>query len=289
MSSGKRIVKLLATIFGIILATGIIFSIIYGIFKLYNIFGGRIENIFNGSWKSEQVSIYDEDVNIYDVLENNDISEINIDLGGTNLEIIQGDYPQIIVTDRTNKINKSVSGNTLTIKERDISGISFSINDEENMLKLYIPEEVVIEKINLNVGAGNVHIKNLNLEKFICKFGAGNVELNNIVTRNADISTGVGKTVMKNMKIASLDLSTGIGETVYEGYILDDSKIDKGIGKIDLTLKGNYDNYLLDVDKGIGSVNIEKNNTSSNQNNDSDKIKLKISSGIGKVNLKFVD
>lgn len=279
MNFGQKLAKIFAFIFGIILAFSIISACVIGIFKLTQIIDFSSNN--NDVEKSfeEVVKIYKED-NEYD------FTNIKIDISSVELSIYQGDYENFEFECNTEKIEKSIKNGTLNIEQKDRGKIRIATSNSKNdKLTLYIPKNINIDKFKLITGASKVYVNGLEVEQFDAKLGAGKTTIDNISANEATISTGVGNVVMNSMMVGKFDLETGVGNVEYNGYILDNSRISSGIGKIKLNILGNYINYDLDVDKGIGSINLNKGN---NKKSILDKeIKLSVNSGIGSIYINF--
>ena len=83
-----------------------------------------------------------------------------------------------------------------------------------------------------------------------------------------------------------MDLDTGIGEVNIRAQITGKSKIDTGIGKTNLTLMGNKDDYQCTIDRGIGDLKIDNEKISNGKyGNGQNLIDFEI--GIGAVNINF--
>ena len=310
MSGGKKLVKVLSIIFGIILAVSIFTGIICAIVAL----GIGIERIvlkFPNAKNEKDINIYDNvdiynEIKIYDDENIERINNLDIFLEGINLNLISGDYQNIVV-EKSNlnniqsKVSAYIKNGTLVIKEKDdivkfgFLGFNFDVKDE-GTITVKIPKEYDLSLITLNIGTGNLYIKNITSSRIELDFGAGNTKIDGLVAKYASINTGIGNTTMNNMSIGKLDLETGIGKSSYYGTISDDSKIETGIGKLDLSILGKYEEYMLDIEKGIGNVEVQRKNGldeklfniyENTKNNE--KVSLKIENGIGGIDITFIE
>ncbi len=280
MNGGQKVVKIFALIFGIVLAFSIISSCVIVIFKLTQIVDFSSDNSKIEENFEQVVKVYKED-NEYE------FNNIKISLSSVELYIYQGDYENLEYKCNTELIEKSIKNGTLNIEQKDSGKIRIVTgNDKNYKLYLYIPKAINIDKLKLITGASKVYINGLEVEEFDAKFGAGKTVIDNFSASRAKILTGVGSVVMNSMKIGKLDLDTGVGSVEYSGYILDDSKVSSGVGKLKLNIAGSYINYDLDVDKGIGSINLNEGNNNKKDILDKE-IKLKIDSGIGSIYINF--
>lgn len=310
MSSGKKLVKVLSIIFGIILAISIFTGIICAIVAL----GIGIERIvlkFPNAKNEKDINIYDNvdiynEIKIYDDENIGRINNLDIFLEGINLNLISGDYQNIVV-EKSNlnniqsKVSVYIKNGTLVIKEKDdivkfgFLGFNFDVKDE-GTITVKIPKEYDLSLITLNIGTGNLYIKNITSSRIELDFGAGNTKIDGLVAKYASINTGIGNTTMNNMSIGKLDLETGIGKSSYYGTISDDSKIETGIGKLDLSILGKYEEYMLDIEKGIGNVEVQRKNGLDEKSfhiyentKNNEKVSLKIENGIGGIDITFIE
>ena len=85
--------------------------------------------------------------------------------------------------------------------------------------------------------------------------GAGEVTINQInVPKQAGISTGAGRVFIGNCLMMNADLDLGTGEVTVNGELMGESKVNCGIGKVDLVLTG--DDYTIDFYSGVGEANL---------------------------------
>lgn len=105
---------------------------------------------------------------------------------------------------------------------------------------LYLPEEMEIEHIFLDIDAGECIIENRL----------------NVQTLEVDVDAGLAK--IQNMYANRLDLSCDAGSIIYEGEAISGGEADVDAGKIELMLTGKREsdyNYEIDVDAGALVIN----------------------------------
>ena len=92
-----------------------------------------------------------------------------------------------------------------------------------------------------------------------------------------------------NANLNNLDLDMGVGKLSLTSKILGNSKIDSGIGEIDLNLVGNKEDYKLHIDKGIGNVTADGTNLGDDSKYGDGNNYIDIDGGIGSINIDFVN
>ena len=264
----QKLIKYVAIGFAFILIFGIISSILFGLNSLF----GIIDNNKDGIKNMEVVNISDS-VNVLD-----------IEVDKVNLKIKTGDTLRVEL-DRDSRISYNDNGNRLVIKENKLNLFA----DVEDVI-IYVPSSMEWEKVLIETGAGMLDVEELVTDKLELELGVGSVLFNNLnVSKTASIDTGVGKFILSRSVINNLELDMGLGDVILEAKVLGKSEVNAGVGKLDLDLVGESGDYTIDIDEGIGSVLgdgkklIEKGPYGSGNNY------IEIDGGIGECNINFVD
>lgn len=229
MSVLNKIIKNLAIAFGIFLAITIINFCLDGAYVLL-----QSANLINN--KSFEISEHDfEKYSSY----------LDINLKSGSLIIKNGDkfgYETSI-----NDLKVTQDNDKLIIKDNRKN----VFNNKNNVVTIYIPNDLIFEKVNIEMGAGKLDINH--------------VELNNVT------------------------LNLGIGKTNINSTLLGKNTIECGIGKVDLNLDLSADQYAFKLNKGIGEIKLNgkkvKNDTTIGNGENS----LNIDGGIGKISIKTKD
>ncbi len=249
MSIFQRVVKYCAMAFAVylvILIVGGILAGVGGLSFLTDRFGGSDE-VYEGK--------------IYDVSQ--DIGEIEIEIGATDCEILTGE-------------SFTVESNSPKLKVNDINGRLVITDSTRNpktpvTLKVYIPEDANIRKIDISTGAGDIYAESLVCSSLNLECGAGDVEIGEAVaTVKADIEGGVGEITIGGGTLNDLDLEMGVGSLKLTGRLKGDCDLEFGVGDADITLIGTAEDYMINygaddaglktavnIEKGIGTVNID--------------------------------
>ena len=175
---------------------------------------------------------------------------------------------------------------TLKIHEKGIPG--FNAND--SVLKISLPSASSFKTVKIEMGAGKTHIANLNTDILDLNLGAGKNLLEKIeVNTQTKIEGGAGLTEIMASTLNNVDFDLGVGKVFINASILGNSKIECGVGSVELNLLGNQESYQLNVEKGIGSIDVadkiyNNDDTIGNGNN-----YLKIEGGIGNIKVGFTN
>ena len=279
MSDGQKVIKYLAIAFAIFLSVNIIGGIITAIFFGLSMFDINFKIKNNSSITTSEEIVVSQN---YDNIEN-----LKIEIGYSKLEIKQGEEFKVESNTKNEAITMKKQGDTLTIREDSTWNI---FNDDiDSHIIITIPENYYFEKVKIEAGSGEINISDIETKEFNMEVGAGNVIISNIlVEKKTDIDGGAGKVVIKDSNLNDLDLDVGVGEfQILNTQVLDNSNIDAGIGKLEISLKGSLEDYRIIPERGLGSFTIKGEEIENNKIYGQGNNKIDINAGIGKVSIEF--
>lgn len=274
MTSAQKVIKMAAVAFAIFLIVTIISAILSGIYALLTV-TGVVKNNEN-STKLGDMTVIAED--IYDV------SILSIETKGTNLKIETGSKFEV----KSNNSNIKVIENNGNVVVKENSIMKWLGNTKiDSELIIVIPENTEeFEEVSIEAGAGEIKIDSLNTKELSFNLGAGKVTLDNLkVLNDAKIDGGAGEIIIKNCDLNNLDMDLGIGKTTIEGEISGKSKIDTGVGELDLKLNSNLTKYKFELEKGIGQITVDGDKVPNDCTIGNGTNKIEINGGVGAINI----
>jgi hypothetical protein len=290
MSSFQKVVKYCAIAFAVLLGIGIISGIANAAFSLVSVVSGGgfvSNNNFNNNNNNEKTIDFSETYS--------DVRSLDLDNATGELKIRIGETFKVEAENVSESFEAKVSGNgKLTIRENrnKIEFLWFQFdgfNSPNSKITVYLPTDFVAEEAKINTGAGTVSVEGLKTEYLLISAGAGNISGSNLSADEVKIDGGVGNVHFSDVNFTDADLDCGVGNLDIEGILLGKNKIDCGVGEVELDLKGNVDDYELDIDSGVGTVRLngEKIKDSHNSNNWADN-SIEVDGGVGnvKINIK---
>ncbi len=265
MTTVQKAVKYCALAFAVFLAV----SIIVGIFGSIVIIG----NIFSDGATVDEVKTYDVSA---------DVHSLEINIGAVNFTIESAD--EFAVKSNLKDISVEEKGGTLFITEKkEINRLS-----DEAVLTLCIPDDTFFRKVNITTGAGKFNVDTLSTESLIFKLGAGDVSIKHLtVTSCADIEGGAGRITVFDGAINDLDLEMGAGQLNLTSLLTGETELELNVGESNITVKGNKDDYTLDIEKGIGSITVDGESVSGTGSYGNGRNDIEIDGGVGAVKVKF--
>lgn len=200
------------------------------------------------------------------------IRQLDVDVSAGTLEIRK-------TTDSEVSVGTSGLKNSFGFKQRqdgDTLELSMrkKVSTRNNKAKIIVclPENLELQDVSLDVGAGILYIED-------------------ITTGKLDIDMGAGQATVDQFKAGELDVDCGTGEVTLSGEVETDADLECGTGQITYHAVGAEADYNYDVESGIGDIMIGSTSISGLGkekfiNNDAYKT-IAVSCGIGAVNIEF--
>ena len=274
MTTAQKIIKYCVVAFGIFLIITIISTVLSAGYRLLNAIG-----IID----SNRYSLLENMVTISDDAE--EFLSLNLDIKSSNLQIKTGD--KFEVKTNNSNIKYSNENGSIKIKEDKLTNWLFGKIDIGELI-IYIPENMKqIDEVKINIGAGTVFIEQLNTKNLYLDLGAGNVAIDKLtVSEESKINGGAGNININSGEIANVDLDLGVGNTKIKSSVTGNSKIDTGVGELNLYLTLESSEYKIEVDKGIGKITFNDDKILDNTIIGNGENYIKINGGIGNINIE---
>ena len=273
MTTAQKVIKYIALGFAAFLIVTIISAILSGGYALLRAFGliHVDKNIV-----TEELKVISSEVK--------EISTLKIDLSCTNLDVKIGD--NFKVETNNSKITFTNDNGSVKIKEENRNWLN---NNKESNLIIYIPRDMIaIDETKIETGAGKINIEKLNTQSLYLELGAGDVYIKNLtVTKEAKIDGGLGRTELKSCEINNLKANLGMGDFVFNGKLTGKNEIDSGVGAIDIDLVDNKGNYKINVSKGLGNVTLDGQKLEMDRVYGTGENYLDVDGGIGEIKIEF--
>ena len=269
MTSGQKIIKYIAIAIAIFLIINII-GIILTIFAGLGIFFNVKEAITN-------TENFEEVIDNYPIEE---ITNLDIEINYSKLEIKNGDTFKIECNNE--KIYTEKKGNKIEIKEKN----NWFNKQETSNITIYIPENKIFERTEIEAGAGEINIDKLQTNNLTFSIGAGKVQINELeVFEKAEIEGGAGKADIISGELHNLDLEMGLGELNLTTKLIGNNVIEQGIGKLSINLTDNIEKYKIRTSKGLGSITIDGNEVQDGNTYGNGENNIRIEGGMGAIEI----
>lgn len=261
MSNVQKIIKYV----GILLAGFIILSIISLVFEVVGFFVPE---------NDDKLKSFNQ--------EYNNIVELDIDSSSSSIVIQKGDKFSVVASNVSNGFDVKERNGVLEIDEKSRK----IFNNNDGLITITV-NNTVLNKLDIDHGAGKLTINDIDVNYFSLEQGAGKVEISNANFHNTNIDGGAGAIFIKSSALKNLDLDMGVGKVEINANVEGNSTISCGVGELILDLLGNKDAYQVIVNKGVGSVNIDGIKQSDDSTYGNGLNKINIDGGIGTISVNF--
>lgn len=160
---------------------------------------------------------------------------------------------------------------TLTIQNGKLvgetaSGKPFAISTIEGIIPINTT-------LDIETGAGNIMINDMEGKDFEVETGAGNLSFDNCNFTEMEFSTGAGNINVTNIKTDSIEMNTGAGNILIKSLVAIELDCNTGVGNIDIF---NSTSKNADCNSGIGNISVSESQFERHDFN----------TGIGKINYR---
>ena len=215
-----------------------------------------------------------------------EIHSLDIQIGAADFIIEHGD--RFSVESNLNYLSVSERNGVLAIIEEDHNQIGIT-DYTDAVLKLYIPNDIVFESVEITTGAAKLTADSLSANYLELELGAGKVQFGYLnAYDNADIEGGTGEITIANGMLNNLILEVGVGELDLTAALLGKSKLSFGVGKSNLTLIGSKDMYKIDIENGLGSITVDGKTVTNFGSSGNGQNYIEVEGGVGTVDIAFM-
>ncbi len=150
--------------------------------------------------------------------------------------------------------------------------------------------EVKAKSLHVDLGAGDFKGHKMNAVEGKISVGAGKATLNDVVFEDkCNLDVGMGDLDVKNGDFTELKIENGAGSTKIQGKLQGKVVVDNGVGDIKINCEGKKENYAFHIDNGLGTIKINGENYS-DQNFSAGAQQLgefDVDNGVGSITISF--
>lgn len=194
-------------------------------------------------------------------LKNKEIGSLILDLDSADLEITYGDKPEIYYEAYSIESEPEVffEKGKLFVKESGKESIHIGVfNNNDKKIKLLLPEDTELQKINIDMNVGDIKLKGLSCGNLTIKNDVGNILAEDFsVSERLKANIDVG-----NIKLKDMNLEDGIffidsGNLLAEGEF-DSISANIKAGDIEIFSEKEIDVNSLYLNTEAGNINVNK-------------------------------
>lgn len=201
-------------------------------------------------------------------------SRLNLEIAAADVYVSRGDefkleYKESVFNKV--KIQEGVNDpNCLYVKQRHNS---WSWGCSDIRINITLPELAILdvqlsagnltvkdfnlERLNLDISAGNVNISNCTAEQIITEVSAGNVKLDNCSTERLKSEISAGNISMTDVTANNCELNVSAGNIKLNELDVRDMKIGLSAGSVNGSIAGKESDFSVDVNISAGKSNLK--------------------------------
>lgn len=128
----------------------------------------------------------------------------------------------------------------------------------DNVITIYVPEEVVLKDIELVCNAGDIDIDGISgAEKLAVTADAGDIDVSGGKFGTISVTVSAGDVTMEDISVSqSLNADMAVGDLDVSGNIAADVYVKSNVGDIDITTKVSSSEYKYDITVNVGDIEV---------------------------------
>lgn len=280
MNTNQSWIKYIAIAFGLVLALGIISTIVNGGLAVMKGFG-LIEN---------EVQLAQQSKDSFSQEFSGDLESVYINFNAGSVTLQSGDAFKVEGSNISPALTAKLEKGELIIEDNQNNNFLANLfgTDKIPTLVVTIPKNTQLKQLDLELGAGRGELSQISTNELTIKQGAGEIIAHQLQANSGKLKGGAGAIHFSDVSLNDFEIKGGVGLINIEGVITGDMEIKCGVGQTSLDISGNKDNYFITADQGVGPITI--NGQGINESGSGSKSapnRIDIDGGVGPVNITF--
>lgn len=186
-----------------------------------------------------------------DSLRETEIYNLDIEIGGGTLTIWQGDGLELKKKGGP-ACQYYIEGDTFYLKQKG------SVAKTAADLTLTLPEGIVLDAVEIEMGAGTVATKDiLTAETIEIEVDAGEILMEEVKADSFCAKVAVGSVTVDKLDAKECEAEVSMGEITLQNSLVTDSLgAEVSMGEINIFLRDSYENHDYEIECGMGDVTI---------------------------------
>jgi DUF4097 and DUF4098 domain-containing protein YvlB len=280
MNTNQSWIKYLAIAFGLVLALGIISSIVNGGVAIMRGFG-LIEN---------RIQISEQGGDTFQQDFNGELEAVFINFNAGSLTLKTGNAFKVEGSNIPSSLTATLDDGELVIKDFGNTNIIPNLIGKNHVpdLVITIPSDTHLKKLELEVGAGRAELSQIITDELTIKQGAGEIVSDQLQANSGKLNGGAGAVHFTDVQLNDFEIKGGVGLIDIQGIITGDLEIKCGVGQTSLDVDASVNDYFITADQGIGPITLNGQNISeTGTGSKSAPHRIDIDGGVGPVKMTF--
>jgi len=280
MNTNQSWIKYLAIAFGLVLALGIISSIVNGGVAIMRGFG-LIDN---------RIPISEQSGDTFQQDFNGELEAVFINFNAGSITLKTGNAFKVEGSNIPASLTATLDDGKLVIEDYGNTNIIPNLIGKNHVpdLIVTIPSDTHLKKLELEVGAGRAELSQIIADDLTIKQGAGEIVADQLQANSGKLNGGAGAVHFTDVQLNDFEIKGGVGLIDIQGIITGDLEIKCGVGQTSLDVNASVNDYFITADQGIGPITLNGQNISeTGTGSKSAPHRIDIDGGVGPVKMTF--
>ena len=280
MNTNQSWIKYLAIAFGLVLALGIISSIVNGGVAIMRGFG-LIDN---------RIQISEQSGDNFQQDFNGELEAVFINFNAGSVTLKTGNAFKVEGSNIPASLTATLDDGELVIEDYGNTNIIPNLIGKNHVpdIIVTIPSDTHLKKLELEVGAGRAELSQIIADDLTIKQGAGEIVADQLQANSGKLNGGAGAVHFTDVQLNDFEIKGGVGLIDIQGIITGDLEIKCGVGQTSLDVDASVNDYFITADQGIGPITLNGQNISeTGTGSKSAPHRIDIDGGVGPVKMTF--
>ncbi len=187
------------------------------------------------------------------------IRELELEIGGCSFVLQSSEDDRIHVkAENVGRFQAYTDQESFCVKAIQGEVLGIGHGRQRCQVTLFLPENLSLEEVNLELGAGTFDAQRLEASKIELEVGAGALEIEELAADELFAEVGAGKMLLNQMEISGeSNFSVGMGHFEGEGTLGGDVNGECAMGSLALVLDGDVSDYDYDMECAAGTIYLD--------------------------------
>lgn len=179
-----------------------------------------------------------------------DFSNLDFEIGGAEVNVLQSEDENFYVEAEHFKYFQAyVENGTLHLVD------VVTATGKNAYVSLYVPENASFSQVEIELGAGKLHLPDFVADEMKLEIGAGKLTAENLQAKQLEIEVGAGAIELEKLQVGEFEGSVGMGSLSASGSFQGNVSAQCSMGNLELAVTdASFEDYNYDVECAMGEI-----------------------------------
>ncbi|MCQ2503445.1 MAG: DUF4097 domain-containing protein [Saccharofermentans sp.] len=210
--------------------------------------------------------------NLYSTQGVSELTRIEMEVDVCSVDITSAEGEGLISVDYSGNENLcpevSYDNGTLKVSQRDTTSIRLGGSFNNPRLKIVVGKDTKIDRIEMNIDAGDIDMNDVNVVNYTGDFDAGNIEISGCTFDKLELEADAGNISMDNSSAENINIKSDAGNVEIKSTDFTDFEADVDFGNVEIEDVKDLDSYDIDCEVEVGLVQVGDHSKGTKYNSD---------------------